>query len=376
MTTATICASLVALRTAVRLTAMVLVLQSLVAMISASAYAQAEVKTVRAEVFAVPPFVIEQGQGLTGFGIDIWQEVAARLQLRTEYLKEPAPDDAALRANDVDVLVSPVFITAERDRTFDFSYPILEAGQQVMVRDTGETASTNPLVELLSLLFSSEAATWFSVALLLVLVPAHIVWILERRHHDGIIPTRKYFPGILYAAYWSASTLLTQAEQLPRQWLARLITILWMFTGVVFVALFTAQLTATLTLRQIHGSINGPQDLPGKVVGTLANSVSASYLRERNAKIVEFVHTDEMFGALLDKKVDALLLGAPILSYYAAHEGKGLVKLVGPEFRKGTIGFVFPEGSGLRRQVNHALTAMREDGSYHRILDKWFGGEL
>jgi polar amino acid transport system substrate-binding protein len=139
-----------------------------------------------------------------------------------------------------------------------------------MVLDSGEVDGDNPLRDLLSLLFSRVAATWLGVALLLLLVPAHIVWLLERRHDKGIIPTRKYFPGIFHAAYWSASTLLTQSEQMPRQWLARAITVLWMFTGVVFVALFTAQLTATLTAQQIRGSINGPEDLPGKRVATIA----------------------------------------------------------------------------------------------------------
>ncbi len=32
---------------------------------------------------------------------------------------------------------------------------------------------------------------------------------------------------------------------------------------------------------------------------------------------------DEMFQALLLKKVDAVVLGAPVLLYYAAHEGGG-----------------------------------------------------
>ena len=34
---------------------------------------------------------------------------------------------------------------------------------------------------------------------------------------------------------------------------ARVVAVLWMYTGVVFVALYTAQLTATLTVQQIAG---------------------------------------------------------------------------------------------------------------------------
>ncbi|MBS0580833.1 MAG: transporter substrate-binding domain-containing protein [Proteobacteria bacterium] len=46
-------------------------------------------KTVRVETFIAPPFVIEEGQELTGFSIDLWKEIAARLEVDTVY--ETAP---------------------------------------------------------------------------------------------------------------------------------------------------------------------------------------------------------------------------------------------------------------------------------------------
>jgi hypothetical protein len=38
----------------------------------------------------------------------------------------------------------------------------------------------------------------FAVApfVMLLLIPVHIIWLIERRAKDGIIPTEKYFPGI------------------------------------------------------------------------------------------------------------------------------------------------------------------------------------
>jgi polar amino acid transport system substrate-binding protein len=33
---------------------------------------------------------------------------------------------------------------------------------------------------------------------------------------------------------------------------------------------------------------------------------------------------------------------------------------------------VFPRNSALRKQVNVALLALREDGTYLRLYDKWF----
>jgi polar amino acid transport system substrate-binding protein len=339
-------------------------------------FAQTTPTTLRVETFVLPPFVTEQDGKLSGLSIDLWEEIAARLQVEGNYQSASDADAAfdALRSKKADVAVTMAFISRERQREFDFSVTILEAGQQVMVRGGAETLTQDPLLELLRLMFSSTSLTWLGIGTVLILVPAHIVWLFERRHSESIIPTRKYFSGIFHAAWWAASTLLTQAEQMPRQWLARVLAILWMFSGVVFVALYTAQLTTTLTVQQIRGAINGPQDLPGKRVGTLAGSVSAVYLRQHNVRAAEFTRTADMFEALRDETVDAVLFETPALRYYAAHEGKGLVRLVGSEFNKADLAIVFPDGSPLRKRVNDAVLAMREDGTYQRIYEKWFGG--
>jgi hypothetical protein len=46
-----------------------------------------------------------------------------------------------------------------------------------------------------------------------------------------------------------AITLATQADHMSRHWMARIVAVPWMFTAVVFVAFYTAQLTASLTAQ-------------------------------------------------------------------------------------------------------------------------------
>jgi len=68
-----------------------------------------------------------------------------------------------------------------------------------------------------------------------------------------------------------------------------------------------------------------------------------------------------MFQALLAKRVEAVVLGAPVLLYYATHEGKGRVKVVGPEFDVEPVAFTFQLESPLRKRVNGALFSLREN---------------
>src|SRR5215210_3929168 len=207
----------------------------------ASLQAQPSSQELRIVTRVLPPMVIEQQGQLSGFSIDLWNKIAERLQVKTNY--QIAPDVRALleeiRSGKADAGISAVSITSAREREFDFSQPMLNAGLQIMVRGKGESAGSNPLSDLLGLLFSKAILVWLGIALLLIIIPAHLIWWLEREHKDGIIPTRSYFPGIFYAMFWAAGTLATQADQMPRQWLARVIAVLWMFTAVVFVAFYT-----------------------------------------------------------------------------------------------------------------------------------------
>lgn len=340
------------------------------------ALAEVPPRTVRVATRVIPPMVIDDRGRLTGFSVDLWNGIAAKLNVTTEY--KIAPDVGALledvRSGQADLGISAISITAERDRQFDFSQPMLEAGLQILVRGGG-TAPSNPLLEFLRLLTSPTIAVWLGIALLLIIVPAHIVWLVERRHEQGIIPDRRYFPGIFHAMWWAGATLATQAEQMPRHWIARVLAILWMFVGVVFVAYYTAQLTASLTVQQIRGAISGPDDLPGKRVATTRNSTAAAYLRSHKVDLLEVEQIDAAYQALIDKKVDAVVFDAPELSYYAGHDGKGKVQLVGPVFRKENFGIVFPIDSPLRKEVDRALLDLRENGTYQRLVDTWFGGQ-
>lgn len=355
------------------LAAWLVVLASLA--VAPPAHAQQTPQSVRVGTFAIEPFVMQYHGRLTGFSIDLWNEIARRLQVDTHY--DVAPDVNALfqtlRDGEADVAVSGLFYSVERDREFDFSYPIMASGLRVMVRDTGERTSVSPLRSFGELLVSRTTLLWFATAALLTLIAAHVVWFTDYLQGYRSGRFTRYFPGIFRAAYWAASTLLAQEDEPRRKTLSRAMALIWMFVGIVFVASYTAQLTTKLTVEHIRGAINGPDDLAGLTVATVASSSALPWLRSLDLRVHEYATNQDVFDALIDGDVDAVVLGSAGLSYFAAHAGKGRVKLVGPEFNLNDVGFVFPLNSALRKRVDGALLAMREDGTYQRIYDKWFG---
>ena len=350
------------------------VILALLAFCVPGSLAQGSASKLRVATRVVPPMVIEDKGALRGFSIDLWNSISARLNRETEYLVMSDVGEVldAVGNGRADLGIAAISITSERESRFDFSQPILNAGLQILVRGAAENADPSP-VHLMRLFFSRTLLIWLGIALLLIMIPAHLVWVVERHHRNGIVPSKNYFPGIFHAMFWAAGTLATQADQMPRHWMARIVAVLWMFTAVVFVAFYTAQLTASLTVQKIRGSINGPQDLVGRTIGTTRASTAAAYLSENNAQVREFVSLDAVYDALLEKQVDAVVFDAPAILYYVAHDGKGLAQVVGGVFHKEDYGIVFPTDSPLRKQVNEALLALRENGRYQQIYDEWFG---
>jgi polar amino acid transport system substrate-binding protein len=339
------------------------------------AAAHANEDQITVAVYPAPPFVMQQNGILTGFSIDLWNDIAAKMQLKTTYqvLGNVEQVEQVLRSHQAQLTVSPIFITHIRSEQFDFSYPVLQTGLRIMVGDTSrEATSSNPLMDLLHLLFSETTLVWLGIALLLVLVPAHVVWLLERRHSNGIA-SRNYVPGIFEAIFWAASTLTTQADVMPRQSLARVVALFWMFAGVVFVSFYTAQLTTSLTMRRMRGGIEGIRDLPGRKVGTMQQSAAVDLLREHNAYVVEYTDTATMFKALLEGNLDAIVWNGPVLRYFASHAGSGQVRLVGAEFDAAPLVILMPLGSPLRKRIDSAFLKLYEDGTYQQLQDKWFG---
>jgi len=346
-------------------------------LISASAaFGQQPSSELRAAATIVPPFIMEEDGALTGFSVDLWNAIAAQMKVKTNYEIEPdvtALEEAVL-SKKADVGIAPLVITLPRVKEFDFSLPVYQVGLQIMVPGAGGAAvQPRPLVQEINLLFSLTTLRWLGIAFLLVLIPAHLVWFLDRHEPDGVITYPHYRRGIFQAMYWALSCLATQAEKMPHQWMARVVAILWMFTGIAFVASYTAQLTTRLTVQQIRGAIEGPADLTGRQVGTIANTYAVDYLRAHNVHVQTFNDPDQAFQALLDKKVEAIVWESPVLRYYVSHEGQGHAKLVGNEFYSGPIAILCQLNSPLRRQIDIALLALHQNGTYERLKRKWFG---
>jgi len=126
-----------------------------------------------------------------------------------------------------------------------------------------------------------------------------------------------------------------------------------------------------------NDDIDTVEDLSGHSVGTKTGSTSHNFLRKRleaeDVTIEPYPGSSDMYQALLGGAVDAVLYDAPNVGYFAQTRGDGRVKTVGPLYEGQQYGIALLEGSEWLEPVNEALAAMKADGTYDEIYEKWFG---
>lgn len=332
-------------------------------------------KSLKVATREIAPFVEKRDGRLTGFSIELWNAIAEQLHVSSRFDVKPNVTELlnSVKSKHNDLAIAAISVTAERDSVVDFSQPIYDSGLQILVK--GEASSPSLLDGFLQLARSPIMLQFLIAVAIVILLPSHILWFLERRSDDGIIRHKSYFPGIFEAVWWTVSCLATQAEEMPKTVWARILAVLWMFFAVIFIAYVTAALTANLTLQGLRGNIQGPDDLPGKTVATVAGSTAETYLRERKIRVRAFASIDEAVGALEKDEVPAIVYDSPILLYHVANENKGHVAVVGPVFRRESYAIAFPNNSPWRKPVGVALLRLKENGTYDQIREKWFGSE-
>jgi len=351
---------------------LIALLISVTAISSSSLAASSASSEMKVATMIVPPFVVQEGGKLTGFSIELWKLISEDLKIPSKFTLYDNISDtfAAVKSGKEDIAIGAISISEERNKIFDFSQPIFESGLQILVlSQPGKTSLWDTFVSWIS---SPVLPQIIGLMLALILIPAHIIWFVESRHSGGIIDGKSYFPGIFKACWWALSTLATQADEMPKGPIGRVVATFWMFISVLFIAYFTATITSSLTVQQLKSSIQGVDDLIGKKVATIHGSTASEDLDHSRITINEVMQPPQAYQELLEKKVDAVVLDSPILMYYAAHEGKGKVEVVGPVFQQENYGILMPFNSKYRKPIDISLLKLQKNGTYKKLYDKWF----
>ena len=321
------------------------------------------------------PFVIYENQQYQGFSIDLWDAIASELGIEYDLVgvNSMAKLLDEVQRGAADIAVAGIGITSQGEETLDFSYPYYETGLQVMVPSGG--SEVRRLFSIVGAVLGSPRLYFgIGIFVLILLVVAHLLWWSEHQHNSQF--PSDYLHGVWEAFWWAAVTVTTvgYGDKVPTRFFGRFFGLMWMFAGYFVFAYFTASIATTFTVQELQGSIRGPEDLPGKRIATIADSAAAEYLDlQTNLFFRNYSTREEILAALKDKTVDAIVYDAPVLQYFASHEGQGQYHVVGEVFQKLNYGIALGQNSPYREPINASLLRLYETGQYDEIYKEWFG---
>lgn len=341
------------------------------ASVPATLVAQERQQALRVGITEVPPFVILEADGSwSGISIELWQRIAERNGYRYELL--PMPFDRllpALEDGQLDAVVGALTMTAERETLIDFTHPFYRTGLAI-----GLPAQTSGGWSALRALFSWQFLSMvIGLAALLLLVGAAL-WLFERRRNSeqfGESSVR----GLGNGFWWAAVTMTTvgYGDKAPVTLGGRLIAIIWMFAALVMVSTFTAAVTTTLTLGNLQGGLQGPEDLRRAHVATVVGTVSEAYLDNQRIRASRYPDLRQAMLAVQSGEAEAVVYDLPILQYRNGELDKGGLRLLPGTFDNQSYAFAVPRQSPLREPISQAVLQITGDNSWQQILQRYLG---
>lgn len=327
---------------------------------------------VRVAVWPVAPFIEKSANGdYKGFSIELIEDIANKAGFEVAYVEVDSVGAQldAVRQGRADAAISAISITSGREETVDFSVSMFESGIQAMVSASSSSLS---LSGLLSEVFSPVLLLVFALMVLGTLLTGVFVWAWERRHGNDHF-TNPGAHGVFDGIWWATVTLFTigYGDKVPHKVVSRIVTMLWMFVGVLMVATITAEVTSSITVERLESRISSVADLAGKDVVTYPGTTSWDYLIENGINPRPIEDIDLAYREVRDGEADAFVFDASIIQWLVANRSG--VQVAGPVIRPENYGIVTAEGSPLTESIDRALLSLREDGSYERLKKGYFG---
>lgn len=327
---------------------------------------------VTVAVKPVEPFVYLNGDDPpTGYSIDLWNEVAAQLDLDTTWVEYDTVGEViyALSLREVDVGIAAISMTSAREEIIDFSHPYFDSGMKLMVRSSEEQSLWSTAT---GVLLRPRLLIPLLVFAILTIVFGHLVWLAERRSNPDF-PT-PYGRGSAAGMWWAFSmiTVGSDANKSINRNLGRVLSGIWMAVSLFTVAVVTGEVASALTVEQIRSDIGSVSDIDGRPVATVKETVAVASVQQRGLDYVETSTIDQAIDLLVEGEVDAVVFDAPVLEFRAnTRPGLG-VEVVGNLFDLDKYGIGFPQDSPLRGEVNPVLLELQRDGTLERLYQKWF----
>ena len=281
---------------------------------SATLSAQVPKDTLKVGYAQAAPFIIPTKDGLEGISIFLWEEIAKDLEQPFEYVQLPFSELLeAVEQGSVDLSINPLTITSDRGKKIAFTHSFYASNSTVATR---EARALQRLFNTLSSIFNLNFLSAFLALFTIIFFFGWLLWHFESKVNKEQFRTG--YKGLWDGIWWSVVTMTTvgYGDKTPKSRGGKVVALLWMFSGLLFISGFTASIASSLTVNRLAANSSQITDFKNRPIGCIKNSSTANYLKRHFFKNVT-LYDDVMSGldATHAHQIDAFLYDEPILKY-------------------------------------------------------------
>jgi polar amino acid transport system substrate-binding protein len=333
----------------------------------------ADTATVRVGTMRVPPFVLRGDDGQWGgLSIDLWKLIAAELKIPFEfrdYDYDPAGLPLAVERGEIDVAVAAIPVTHDGETRFDFSHPYFAANLGIVVHADPDPGVFGAVASFLTLRTFGALATLLG----LLIVVGALIWLLERRQRTHFDP--RPLPGIGEGIWWAAVTMTTTGygDKVPISWRGRSLAIVWMFSSIFLISLFSATLASSFVVDRLRTGITSINDLARAPVAAVTGSAGEQWLGDQGISARNYPFVIQASKALQRGDVHALVYERAILGYMIKEYGWRDLEILPHTLAVRDYAIAIRPDSPLKEQINRALLKVIHRPDWKETVQRYVG---
>ena len=294
----------------------------------------------------------------TGISVELWEDVADELGLSYTYVELSLVDNLAqVAANDVDVAIGALSITADRDRIMAFTHPYFISGLGVATK-TKQSTSWD--------VYGWKLMKAVAGLLVIIFLSGIVMRYIERKRNPQ-------FEKLGSGMWFSITTMTTTGygDKTPITPLGRVYAGFLMVTSAIIFPTLVASITTNIVIDQRNNIITDASDLRNHKIGVISGTSAVLYMRQNNIPYVEVPDVHTMLSSIDSGELQGGVYDKPMLQYHAKLFTN--VSILPTTFERQYYGFALSSNSIMREGINAEILQKSNNSVWLGTLDKYLG---
>lgn len=345
---------------------------SLCLFIASLSFSQTPKDTLIIGYAPAPPFIIEDDNKLSGINIWLWNRVSKDLNLEYKLvLMDFSEMLDGLKQETIDVCINPLTITSQRSIDMEFTHSFYASNSTIAVTKQNTFVR---VIEFIQRFFNRNLLRGLFILFSVIILFGLATWLFEKNKN----PThfRPGWKGFFDGLWWSVVTMTTvgYGDKYPKSRGGKIVALIWMFSGLLFISGLTAGIASSLTVMNLENEVEDFNTYKDKRVGSITSSSSIAFLKDNFFNKVEtYSSLNDGLRDLSEEKIEAFLYDEPILKYrLKQEEGLSNITLLPIKFDLQLYAFGLPKKhSLLEQQISQKILEITESHEWRVVLNEF-----